>query len=306
VNDVGIGSGYGHERRAGRDTHTHTQTQYPRRRLSRLPTARVDSSRQRRVSPLSSPPVPDRTPDRRFDEREVALILQETAELQERAERTSDARSGGALLPARGRGLTLAQLEQIEKEAGLEPALVRRAAASVDARHAGSSGGWFLGSATTIDVVRVVAGELSEDAHEAMLEAVRRASGELGQSTALGRQFGWQAKVGGAKTQGAVSSGGGQTTVRVRMSLDELALGSFMTLGTGLGAGGGMVATGLSVAFLGPAAFAVGAAVLGSGYFGARRWFGRLATRARTRAEEIADEVAAAIEGAGDRGTGDR
>lgn len=244
-------------------------------------------------------------PDRRFDEREVALILQATAALQERAEREGEARDGTAPLPVRG-GLTLAQLEQIVGEAGLEPALVRRAVASVDARRARSSGGWFLGAPTTIDVERVVAGELSEDAHEALLEAVRRASGELGQSTALGRQFGWHAKVSGATTQVAVSSSGGQTTVRVRMSLDELALGSFMTLGTGVGAGGGILATGLSVAFLGPAAFAVGAAVLGSGYFGARRWFGRLAARAHTRAEAIADEVAAAIEGAGDKGTGDR
>jgi len=238
--------------------------------------------------------VPDSPSDRRFDEREVALILQETAALQERAERAGDVKGALAPLPVR-RGLTLAQLEQIAREAGLEPALVRRAAASVDTRRTAPRGNRFLGAAQVIDVERTIDGQLTEAAHEAVLAAVRRATGELGELTALGRQFGWKGGVDGAKGQIAVSPVAGRTVVRVRLELDEVALGTFMVYGTMLG-GFGAIGSGLAtMTAFGLLGLPVGGAVLGAGYLTARTIFSRTAKRLRARAEDIADEVADAV-----------
>jgi hypothetical protein len=239
--------------------------------------------------------MPDST-DRRFDEREVALILQETAALQERADRAGDARPESALLPARTRGLTLTQLEQIAGEAGLDVALVRRAAASVDARRTLPRGNRFLGAPHVIDIERTVEGEVTAGAHEALLEAVRRATGELGEVTSFGRQFGWKGKVEGKKTQIAVSPVGGRTVVRVRVQLEEEALGIFMLSGVMGGGVGGILSGSIAATLLGPVGALAGAAVLGTGYVTARTLFKRVEARLRAGAEEIADEVAAAAE----------
>jgi hypothetical protein len=236
------------------------------------------------------------TPDRRFDEREVALILQETAALQERADRAGDARPGGALLPARERGLTLTQLEQIAGEAGLDAALVRRAAASVDARRTASRGNRFLGAPLVIDIERTIDGELTAEAHEALLEAVRRATGELGEVTSLGRQFGWKGKVEGGKAQVAVSPVGGRTVVRVRVQLDDDALGIFMLTGVMGGGIGGVLSGFMAATLLGPVGALVGVAVAGTGYGTARTLFKRTEAKLRAQAETIADELAATVE----------
>jgi len=242
------------------------------------------------------------SPDHRFDEREVALILQETAALQERADRAGDAKGSLAPFPMR-RGLTLAQLEQIAGEAGFDPALVRRAAASVGTPRTAPKGNPFVGAPLVLDVERAIDGELAEGAHEVVLEAVRRATGELGELTSFGRQFGWKGVVDGAKAQIAVAPGGGRTMVRVRLELDELANGSFSIYGALLGGFGGFLA-GLATLPLGVIGLGIGGAVAGTGYFTARTIFKRTATRLLARAEETADEVAEAAKGEIDRVTG--
>lgn len=67
------------------------------------------------MSPPTSPPPPAGH-ERRFDDREVGLIIHRAAELQRR-----DAAS------AEKGGMSLVEPEQVAREAGLDPALVRRA-----------------------------------------------------------------------------------------------------------------------------------------------------------------------------------
>ena len=59
--------------------------------------------------------------DRTYSEREVAAIIERAAQAQQRGT-DPDAP-----------GLTLAEIERVGREAGLDPALLRRAAAEVDA-----------------------------------------------------------------------------------------------------------------------------------------------------------------------------
>ena len=66
---------------------------------------------------------PSQHPSRRYNEKEVADIIKRASELQQ-AESTAESTTG----------MSLAELEQVAREAGLDPALVRRAATDLDTR----------------------------------------------------------------------------------------------------------------------------------------------------------------------------
>ncbi len=67
------------------------------------------------------------TSDRRYQEREIALILEQAGAAQEQAQQSA----GVALSGAPGDGLTLAQLQEIGTEVGIAPEFVTRAAQAV-------------------------------------------------------------------------------------------------------------------------------------------------------------------------------
>ncbi|KPJ83394.1 MAG: hypothetical protein AMS19_04600 [Gemmatimonas sp. SG8_23] len=113
-------------------------------------------------------------PERRFGDPEIAQILQKAAELQERS-------PGGG--PEPGRGLTLEELRQVAREAGIDPAFVDLAARTLEtpvARRgdtvAGGPTRWHL--STTID------GEIAERDLEGLLQVIRstlHAKGDVGE-----------------------------------------------------------------------------------------------------------------------------
>ena len=101
--------------------------------------------------------------ERIYTEEEVAALIERTVELQAQAGRRAEA----------GPGLTLTELEAVAAEAGLNPALLRQAAAEMDtpqrrtlAPHAGTS-------ATHIYVERQVPGPLTDDAWEDVVAELR-------------------------------------------------------------------------------------------------------------------------------------
>lgn len=217
--------------------------------------------------------------ERQFSEREVALILKTASELQD----TGD---------APGRGLTLRELEHFASEAGMDPALVRRAAASVDvavptATHR------VLGAPMEIVVERTFAGEIDQASHERLLAQVRQATGELGEMQSVGRLFGWKGRVDGLKTEIAVSPANGRTVVRVRMAMDEAALGAHLGVGVFGAVGGSGVAIATMLPTLGalPALAACACVVVGS-LFGGRQLFARWGDRARAKANAVVELIA--------------
>lgn len=237
------------------------------------------------------PPATDRQlPDPGFDEARVAAILQRTAELQIARDQERERARGGAAgddVDAAA-GLTLVQLEQIAHEAGIDPALVRRAAADVATRES-TPRNWFLGDATSVVVEREVPGELPAAELERMLETVRRVAGDLGDVTVMGRSCGWRGRLDGAKAQAAVSAHDGRTTVRVQVALDEVALGEFMTFTVGAGFTGAFLTFASTVNTLGAGAGLIAGAVAVAGYVAGRLRFQHSAARMRTRATSIAD-----------------
>jgi hypothetical protein len=225
-------------------------------------------------------------PERRYTEREAALILRAAAELQDREGGLSDATGVS-------RGLSLAQLEQVAMEAGIAPAMVRRAAVRVDER-ASSPGGGFLGAPEEVVVERTVEGEVDAAHFERLLDTVRRATGKLGEPHIVGRLFAWKGHVGGLEAEVGMTPADGRTTVRVRVNLEVMAVAHFMLKGMLGGVGGGVVGAGTMTALVGgPVGVLTGVVVAGGGYLWARRGYRRAVASARGEAATVADAVAA-------------
>jgi hypothetical protein len=113
----------------------------------------------------------------RFDEGQVAEILRRSAELQLAADPSTS-------LP----GMSLAELQRVAAEVGLDPELVARAAreiqaAAVEALDSGS------GSSVLLD--QTLAGSLTEEQWEDVVTELRRLSGKQGKETVSGASSVW-------------------------------------------------------------------------------------------------------------------
>ena len=150
---------------------------------------------------------------RRFSEEEAQRIFALVAERQRAA---SDAS-----------GLSLAELEEAARAAGLDPALVAVAAAELDAApHPERT----LAKAP-VEVIRhrVVAGPLDDDAWAQMVSAARSEFGEPGMAGQVGRLREWTSFSGGTKnnvvTRVTAEPTEGGTRVTVSRSVRDLVFG---------------------------------------------------------------------------------
>ena len=217
-------------------------------------------------------------PTRQYTDREVRLILKSAVELQEqRADRVREL-SGG---------MSLVELEQAALEAGLDPGLVRQAAAELDVIAPPSGGNAFLGSPTHLIVERVVDVTVDPRRFDALLDVVRAVTHGVGELSSVGRQFGWKGRMDGAKTEVNISANERRTTLRVRVELDEVAVGHFMLKGTLFGAGGGLIGGAAAATAFGPIGLAVGGVTLLSGYLWARDGFRGSTAQFNARAHEL-------------------
>lgn len=232
--------------------------------------------------------------ERRFDDREVALILQGAADAERRA---SAAHVAG--------GLTLPELERIAVEAGLDPAMVRRAAAELDAPRAHGADDRWRGGPRALTIAREIDGEVAVDAAgaaDALLAAVRRGPGVgMGTASTLGRTFTWRGQLDGAQTDVGVVPAQGRTTVEVRVALDGVAQGTFARWFMAAGSVGAILTFTALAGLLGLAALVPAGAVVAVGYVVARRRYAqevaRYAARAQALADAVVDAVAAAAPG---------
>ena len=119
---------------------------------------------------------PENTTSRRFNEKEVALIIKRASELQQN-ETTAESSTG----------MSLAELEQVAREAGLDPELVRRAAADLDTRVTDQTPNRFLGAPTVLRLERTIDGEVPADEYEPMVLEMQRLLGGVSTASTLGR-----------------------------------------------------------------------------------------------------------------------
>jgi hypothetical protein len=182
----------------------------------------------------------DSTGSRRtFNEEEVALIIKRAAELQQ-TEQVDQVSSSA---------MTLAEVEQIAKEAGIDPQLIRRAAQGLDRPAETNRPSAWLGAPTRLVFERVVDGEISPDDYEQLVNELRRTFGDNGMPSVLGRTLAWTSTpvagrrhARGREIDASVITRGGVTTIRVEEELRNLATPLFI----GLCVGGGFGTTGIT------------------------------------------------------------
>jgi hypothetical protein len=219
---------------------------------------------------------------RRYSDREIALILTRTAELQTTRAAESEVTAG----------LTQEELEQIAREAGLDPRYVRSAIAELDSGRGTRQSRW-LGGTTWIQLERSVAGEVPEREYEALVDIIRRSLGEIGQPSVLGRTLRWIALTGvsgrhahGREIEVAIAARDGQTTIRIQERLRSLATQLFAGIVVGGGSSAAILAGVFGGAVLASPVFAVvfAAGGLGASYGVARGIFGH---KSRSRAAQL-------------------
>jgi hypothetical protein len=169
---------------------------------------------------------------RRYSDKEVALIIKQASELQE-----SDAPSDPST------GMSLVELEQIARETGLDPTLIRRAAADLDTRVTDRAPSRFLGAPTTLRLERTIDGEISPDEYEAIVLEIQRTVGGMGAASTLGRTLQWTSAGGGRRRVGTrtvqvtLTPRNGRTTIRIEEPVSPLARGLFFGSMGGIGMG---------------------------------------------------------------------
>ncbi|MDH3270563.1 MAG: hypothetical protein OEN56_04480 [Gemmatimonadota bacterium] len=192
-------------------------------------------------------------PARVYADEEIGKILKRATELQHREPSAPAA------------GVTLAELEEIAAEAGIDPTYLRRAAMEVDAGTSDPTV-WTKVAGDELVLVREITlpGEFGVTGFERIVAAIQAASSEHGQPSLMGRTLTWRAET-ASKTrtiQIVVSSRDGKTNIRAEENLMQMASGLFggITAGAGIGVGMGFgLPIGLNV--LGSVLFAVAAPV---------------------------------------------
>ncbi len=221
---------------------------------------------------------------RRYSEKQAGEILRRAAEMQ-RAEPT-------ALDPA---GFSLAELEEVAREAGIDPAMVRRAASQLEVSRAKGIGDALAGAPTTIRLEAELAGEYPADRFDELVPIVQAASAWQGHAGVVGRTLTWSSRADSntSSRQVFVSVGGGRTLIRIEERLGGFAGGLFGGLIGGVGGGVGAGVGGGVGAALGSTLFGVGFPILmiGGSYLAARAIYASVANKEKAKLQALLDRV---------------
>lgn len=174
---------------------------------------------------------------KRFDDETAGQVLRRAAELQHES----------SVPMHSGDGLSAADLEQVAREAGIDPAFVRRAIVESQISSPETERSPLLGEVKTLEIVEVMEGEVSSDSVDRMLEEVQRAFADGGTVTRTERSATWSASRTLASSRlsslvVAVTARDGQTEIRITERLDNLSTALFV----GLGFAGSAVGIGMS------------------------------------------------------------
>ena len=231
----------------------------------------------------------DERSSRRYSEKEVGLILRRATEFQRSEPSVSD--------PT---GLTLAELEDVASEVGIDPTYLRRAAAELEA--GAGSGPWerLLGAPIAFVLERTIPGELPESRFEELVPLMHAATVGQGNASAVGKTLTWSSRsdTNTSSQQVLVTCRDGETLIRIEERLAGFAGGLFGGLmggggvGVGIGVGGALAGTLIPVAF----AIAFPVVIIGASYGAARGFFASHVRKRRARMQDLLDQLAERVE----------
>jgi hypothetical protein len=116
-----------------------------------------------------------------YGDKDIGRIIKRAAELQEKAGRGDQT----------GAGVSIAELEQIARDLGIDPSHVRQAASELSGGEEGSSGFSLFGQ-SLIEARRRAKGNMSERDWELMVQEIRRVLGSTGETGKLGQALEWK------------------------------------------------------------------------------------------------------------------
>jgi serine/threonine protein kinase/uncharacterized membrane protein len=233
-------------------------------------------------------------PRRRYSEGEVEEIVKRASEIE-------------ATTPSAGGTMTIGGVEALAAEVGIAPDVVRSAARSVAGSEplaaapkspiASQPYNRLLGGSTRLIYERVVEGEITESDFPALVDELRRLTGNVGQASALGHSLSWSlARGGGARRdlEVVVSSRRGLTRIVAQENFGPLIGAVYGPIGGGMGGGGMGLISAIVAASGHPAFMALMFPVwLGITYTTARTTFHRLYTRRARDLATLTDDMAA-------------
>jgi serine/threonine protein kinase len=171
---------------------------------------------------------------RKYRPDEIEEIMNKAAEL----EVTNPTMSGS---------MTIGGVEEIARDVGIAPELVRKAERSLSRTHSRETAlespkpNVFIGGPTRIMFERTVDGELDERDYTEMVDEIRRHLKEVGQVSQLGRSFTWTLNKGQSGLRNieiVISVRPGKTRILVQENLNHLIGAIFGGIGGGMGGGG--------------------------------------------------------------------
>lgn len=220
--------------------------------------------------------------DRRFTDKEVALILRRAADLEKRSSTSS---------AASARGLTLEDLKEIAREAGIDPDLVGRAVAELESPKGLESTSLLAGPGVVRREVRAIPKELSK---EELADILRIVDTEVADQGTIAEALGtvrWTGKGRFLSTQVSLEPAEGETLLRVEERYNEALRGILHGLPAAYALMFSLVGAleGLSLSALPGTLFVLGATGLGW-TLGSSIWR-TLSARSRTRVQKLAERL---------------
>lgn len=236
---------------------------------------------------VHSPAMADLPVTRRYNEKEVSRLLKRAGELQ-RSERSVPSPTG----------LTLAELEEIAAEAGLDIASLRRAATEIESSGPGGSSSLGLkvaGAPTRLLLERTLPFEATDQAFEELVPVIQVGTDAPGQLSQVGRTLSWnsQSQANPGALTILVSARKGETLIRIEERFANLAGGLFGGVLGGAGGGLGIGAGGAIAAALGGGALfvAIPAVVVGGVFTGVRTIFRTVVNRRKRTLDSLMDRI---------------
>lgn len=223
---------------------------------------------------------------RRYSEKEAGEILRKAAEMQ-RAEPSA----------ADPSGFSLAELEDVAREAGIDPAVVRSAAAELDVPAGESFSAALVGGPLTVRLETELPGEYPADRFDALVPAIQNASPWQGHAGVVGKALTWSARADSntSSMQVLVVADDGKTLLRVEERLGGFAGALFGGVIGGVGAGAGIgIGAGVGAA-IGSTLMAVGfpALMIGGSYYLSRAIYAAYVKKERGKLRTLLDQLSA-------------